>query len=786
MEWRFAIFAAVISMFWAFSTHVFGINAGLVFNDRYNLDFVLNPAILGRVSEEIIKDMFGAAPLSQPWVRASFIADHNEYHADFVWYHVIEVMWHALATGLFFFVVLNIARHLRHQNRLKIDPYHLATVAAVLFACHPFACETVGYLSCRTALLGAINFFQAVLFFLIASNLKNRAARLCFIGVALYSAAMSVWSSAESLSLPAMALISLLLIKRPLAKWQQTLKQHPFMVSLMALLSVGVPCLALLPLRNTTACNLFLPTLSSAAYAASQLKGFVFYYLRCFCLPLGYSIDPQMAVASSFSDPFVIGALVIIAFIIGLLVKAKQPILWFAALLVLAGYLPHAVMLQPDAVADWVVYLPAGGVMIFFAYWLCRLSQLNMKAAVTLFLALDLVLAGLSIARDLEWDSSYSLYKSALSLNPNSAFLHATMAMEELNREELDAAEADAKQAIGAEPDMVVAKLAQAKVKIAREKFDDADKLFSSALELAQKQKLAPVVRAECRLGQLQCLIGQRKEKEANALLAKLLSEIPGEARLLYQLGLASFGMHDYEKSFQFMSKAVENNPALTECWLPMTESALTLGAYDAAYKTAHSYADSVGGPNSRLFLARAAMLSNHPEEAEEVLKQLVQDEPKNARAQYLLSRLYKRLGKADEAKKYLADAEKLDAKIVSNYPLPDVDADDAAHPPGKAEGTEGKGNSPAKTDNDGKAKGAAAEPASPPPSSSSSSSGGGATSGAASSSSNANGSGSGSAAKGTAGNAGTPAGGSSSGKADGAAGSSNSGNAAAKDSSEK
>ena len=674
-------------------------------NDRFNLAFLMNPALMERLSQKIIQDMFGMAPLSQPWLRASLIGDMSEYKYAFAWYHSVNVFWHALAAGLLFVFVLTMARHLHHQNRTKLNPYYLATASAALFACHPLSCEAVTYLSCRSALLGALNFLEAIVFLLFSTLVKHPVVKGCFTALALYTGAMSLWSNPECVALPAVALFSVFLLKHPLAKRKQTLPEHPVIVGMGAALSIAIPCLALLPVQHTTAISLFLPTLSPVSYAASQIKAFVFYYLRCFCLPLGLSIDSAVH-CRQFHGSTRAGCGRFIVLLTWLIVKMKEPMLGLAGVLVLAGFLPHAFMVQPDTVADWVAYLPLSGMMLFIACALGFMAQRHLRNATILLVASTVLCCGLSIYRDFQWGSNVNLFESGLSLRPKSAFLHANLAIEYLKREQVDEAEKEAKLAVGYAPEMALAQIAKARVECARGKFADAGRTFADCLKLAEAQRLSQVVKDECRLGELQSLIGGNKEKEANALMIKLLVEMPrddakfiyqvdmgavdlpkDDPRLVYQVGLAAFQMNDYERAFKLFDRAVGTNPSLTECWQPMTVCALALHAYDTAYQAAHGYMDLIGGPNAGLLFARTAIISKHESDAEDVLKQILQQEPKNARAMYLLSRLYKRTGKTEDWKKYRDDAIKLEPDIAAKFALPELDEDEANNQ--QAQGTE-------------------------------------------------------------------------------------------------
>lgn len=676
LDLKFAAIACVSSAFLALTTHIFGINAGLVLNDRFNLAYLFSQQLMGKMSQTLLMDMLGASPLSQPWLRASFIGDHGEYGLNFSWYHTVDVFWHAAGTAFIFLFVLTVARHLAHQDRLKVNPHHLACASALLFACHPLSCQTVTYLSARFSLLGTNNYFLCLNAFLLAVLTEHKIARACFAALALFTGAMSVWSNPESLTLPAVALLSLLLMKGPLSKWKQTAGEHPFFAGGCLALALLLPCLSFLGIQNTAAINLFLPTPDTACYLASQIKGMAFYYLRCFILPFGLSIDPPLVYArSAFSDPTVYAGLAILALLAFIGVKKiKEPILGLASALILLGFLPHAFMVQKDIVADWVAYLPLSGVSIFCAYGFCRYARKNDFRAALSFVITVLLFMGLSIYRNWQWGSNFTLWDSALTLRPKSALGRAMISLEYLKRGETDQALKQVNLALAYAPEMAASRLAQAKVLNAVGKNSQAYDMAKLALNLADAQNLDPAVKEECRLTQLQALIGMRKEKEAGEMLASLLKEMPEDPRIIYLVGMSAFTNGDFSRSYQLLERAVSVDPSLQECFGPMAESALALHASPQAVQAARNYLQAFPCLNAEILCARTLIYAKESGEAETLLKQVLQKDPRNARALYLLSRLYKLKGNSEDWRKYHSDAVKIDPDLVLKFALPELD----------------------------------------------------------------------------------------------------------------
>lgn len=697
LDLKFSVFSAVACMFVAMLSHIFSINGGIVLNDRYNLSYLMSKGLMEEISGKLMQDMLGLNPFSQPWLKASFIGDFSEYGLNFTWYHSVEVFWHVATVGLVFFYILTMARHLRHQNRLNLNPQHLALVSAALFASHPLTCQSVSYLSARSSLLGGMNYFLSLDIFLIAVLLKHPLARVLFSVMALYTGALCIWSNPECMTLPLLSLFSLLFLRRPVKQWQETVKEHPFFCGSLLALSIAIPCLLFAGIEFTRAIYLFLPALPPAVYLASQLKAFVFYYLRCALIPIGLSIDPPLAVAKNAGDPFAIAAAFLLAAIIFLLFRRlRQPVLGLAGFIVLMGFLPHAFLVQPDVVADWVAYIPLAGLCVFPAYAFAFFAGKNLRLTALAAGALILVFTGLSIYRDFQWASSLSLWESALRMRPKSALGNAMIAIEHLKRQEIQSAEKEAKLALAYAPEMAAARIAEARVLAAKGKYLEAEAFFTGALKLAEMQNLPAPVKIDCRLGRLECLLGMRKQEEASELLSKMLPEIGEDPRLLFIIGMRAFADKDYERAFQCLDRAVSTDSSLAESWRPLGLSALALNAYEPAYQAARKYMETIGGYDATLLFSRAAIMVKRESDAEQALKKMLGSSPADARALYLLSRLYKHTAKTDDWKKYRDEAIKADPEIAIKFVLPELDAAEASV--SAEDAAEGKGSGTDKT----------------------------------------------------------------------------------------
>ena len=684
LDLKFTSIGLIAIMLFGLVVHIFSMNGGMVLNDRFKLDFLFNKNLMQQVSTDVVRDMI-SRPMSQPWVNASFVGDFGEYKTELMWYHTLEVFWHAFTCGLFFIFVLTIARHLFFQKRLSLNPYHLSAAAAAIFACHPFSSEVVSYLSTRTVLLGVNNYFFSLNFLILGCLIKHPIAKFAFLVGALFTGAMSVWSNPEMMSLPAVAGFSLLLLKRPLAQAKETFKEHPFVLSLCAILSVLVPASAALGYKATDAINYYTQPLTSIPYGLSQVKAFAFYYLRCFIAPIGLSIDPPLTIATSATDPFFIGAAVILAAVLAIVLRiSKQPILALALVLFFSGFVTHGFILQRDTVADWVAYLPLTGASILMSYGLVYLSQKHQRHAYFAFLAITLLFTTLTVWRNFEWSSNYLLWKSALDVRPKSAVANAMIATQYIRRLQPELAEKHVQLARAYGPDQVMPKIAQAQLDLAQRKPEIAFANYSAAFKLAQAQNLPKAILLECMLGQIQCLVTQRKLEVANLMLQQVDRIIPQDPRLLLMVGYAAMEEKKYELALNYLQAILKDDPSMTQAWEPLARAALAVRNPVIAYEAAVYFNRHYPSPESRQLLARTLIVNKREPEAEQILKELISQEPRNARALYLTSRLYKRKGNAADSKKYLEDAVKIDADIASKYDLPELDVEETITIPPK------------------------------------------------------------------------------------------------------
>lgn len=674
VDWKFFSASGLAVLLIAFSTHIFTINDGLVLNDRANLDYIFNQAKIVSTAEDSFSNMF-SRPLMQPWTKHSFISDRTDYKGEIKWYHGINILFHCAAAAYLFMFVFRMIKNFVWQKRTTLSPYYAALASAAIFATHPFATQAVANLSARGALLGTTNFLLCLNFLLVGLLTKNQIMGGLGYGLALYAGAMAIWCAPEMVSLPAVALGVALLAKNPLADWKKSFRETPFALGVMSLLAIATPFLAIRGFDPVTTLNIGTPILEKASYVASQIKAIPLYYLRCFAFPFGLSIDPPMAVASGFSDPFVWVGAALIAACGYAAVRSKSIAAGLACLFLLAGFVPHAVFIQPDTVADWVAYLPLAGVAILIGSFIAKRAEKNSRNATVLLVSLLVLFADLSILRDWQWSSNLNLWTSALEVRPKSGLAHAMLAIEYAKRQEMEKADKLSAKAIQLSPQLCLAHYSRGRVLLDMQKYSEAEEQLKLAENLAESQKLSEKLRKDIQFGLVEAYLFQNRFELAQPLLLKLITKNPADgpdARAYRLAGLAAYKSGQFKPAWEKLAEAANMDSDMATCFAPMAEIALLVGRGDLAYTVASSYQEKLDSDAARLLLARAAIINNKAPMGVKLLKELLAKNPKNAAAALVLSKYHKAAGNEADATKWREEATKAVPDIETKLSLPE------------------------------------------------------------------------------------------------------------------
>ena len=156
---------------------------------------------------------------------------------------------------------------------------------------------------------------------------------------------------------------------------------------------------------------------------------------------------------------------------------------------------------------------------------------------------------------------------------------------------------------------------------------------------------------------------------DAIAALQRAVASDPRYADAYFRLGIALEKLGDIGGAIVAYDRATELLPSLTEAWFRAGALVYTLGHRDEAIGCFRRAA-ATGGKTSfgRLGKARALLTEDRNQEAEQVLRQTLALDPRNAMAHDLLGNLLSEFGRFDEARECFQRAIAIAPLLAGSY----------------------------------------------------------------------------------------------------------------------
>jgi len=156
---------------------------------------------------------------------------------------------------------------------------------------------------------------------------------------------------------------------------------------------------------------------------------------------------------------------------------------------------------------------------------------------------------------------------------------------------------------------------------------------------------------------------------DAIAALQRAVASNPRYADAYFRLGIALEKMGDIGGAIAAYDRAVKLLPSLTEAWFRAGALFYTLGQRDEAIGCFRRAA-ATGGPTSfgRLGKARALLTEDRNQEAEQMLRETLVADPRNAMAYDLLGNLLSEFGRFDEARACFERAIAIAPLLAGSY----------------------------------------------------------------------------------------------------------------------
>src|ERR1700735_1657886 len=156
---------------------------------------------------------------------------------------------------------------------------------------------------------------------------------------------------------------------------------------------------------------------------------------------------------------------------------------------------------------------------------------------------------------------------------------------------------------------------------------------------------------------------------DAIAALQRAVASDPGYADAYFRLGIAFEKLGNVGGAIAAYDRATKLLPSLTEAWFRAGALVYILGHREEAIGCFRRAAMSGGRTNfGRLGKARALLIEDRNQEAEQVLRESLVADPTNAMAYELLGNLLSEFGRFDEARACFEPAIAIAAPLAGSY----------------------------------------------------------------------------------------------------------------------
>lgn len=358
----------------------------------------------------------------------SFAFSYRLTGADPFGFHLFNTAAHVLNAVLVFALV----RALVRRSGDDPDEGRAPLLAGLLFAVHPAFTETVTYISSRSSLLATTFYLACVLLYLASTSAATKERHDGFIAAAFASFILGMLTKELLATIPiTLALLDWIFLTGPgdrRAFYRRLLAVHaPF---LAVLLAGGAVRLYIFATREIV--GGYLPR-SVWENLVTQSQAIVI-YLRLLVAPYGLNIIHDHPTVHSFWEmptPLAVAFLGLL-FLAAARLARRDPLLSFSALWFFITLLPSSSFIPfQEALAEHHLYLPGAGACIAAGLVAARLTSRLSRAespwrtpAVAAVVAIMLLFAGLTVARNRIWNDELALWKDTVEKTPATWSTH--------------------------------------------------------------------------------------------------------------------------------------------------------------------------------------------------------------------------------------------------------------------------------------------------------------------------------------------------------------------------
>lgn len=414
-----------------------GIVFGNTFVNSWTYDDV--PVVVDNPDAKSLEGFLADSRPGRPLRELTYIPEYMLFGANPTGYHVQQLLWHAVNGYLLFllFTTLGLA-----------PPAALA--GAALFLVHPLQSESLANISHRKELLAL--FFCLVTFIWYSKAVRARSllSRLLFLVLVITGYAAALLSNGTAIPLPIILVVYDCFF---LDKSSRLIAKHPLALAVAALIASAwiyqryYGLFSSEQLLTVYSKNSFIASQSYVPLWMGDFKVFAL-YLSKIVVPLELAPEYHISFSESLIQPWAwFGvALIITAVYLCYALRTSRPIASFGIAWFLLMYLPISNIIPISyMMADRYMYLCLPGIALLAAY------ALHVTASRHFYRFFALLLCGfslLTIIQNSYWKNEHTLWRHAVTVNPDSTWVQETVAMSFLMTNDFERARSHAQKAL--------------------------------------------------------------------------------------------------------------------------------------------------------------------------------------------------------------------------------------------------------------------------------------------------------------------------------------------------
>jgi Flp pilus assembly protein TadD len=400
--------AALVAMLWAYAPAMSG---PFLFDDAFL------PFTVSSLGQQSLSNWLHSV---RPLLMLTYWMSSQLSPNDTWWFHFMNVMIHAIASGLAFFIVRRLLLWAAVEESKR---NLLAGVAAALFLLHPVQTEAVAYLAGRSESLSVMLAFAAFTVFLY----RRQAAATCGTAAAVFVLFLAALAAKEqTIALPALFLLT--------DYWFSDFSFR----GIRANWKIYAPMVA----AGLAGLWFYRELITNATTAGFGLKEFTWYqyfftqcralwvYIGLFLFPVNLSADWDFNISRTVLDK---GAIVGLVALVAVAAAAwhwrrRFPLASYGYFVFLALMAPTSSILPiKDPIAERRLYFAIIGLLLIVVD---VLSRLRVERKVLEIGAAAVVLAAMlgTHARAEVWSNAESLWKDTVAKSPDKWRPHSQLA----------------------------------------------------------------------------------------------------------------------------------------------------------------------------------------------------------------------------------------------------------------------------------------------------------------------------------------------------------------------